>query len=99
MDDDYGMSPQQLFEKYIVSGPAQWVSTPFAMRVDSIDKESMTVEGTVTATNSAPCWFHVGERVTVRHLHDEVWRMTSEADDHGQAVFLGADYGGIGIGS
>ena len=91
--------PSELFATYITPGKILDYPGWFRMSIDTVDPHHISAEGTVLFTNDYPCWFHVGEKVHLMHISDEVWRLTSDLDDHGQAVFLGEDYNGVGIGS
>ena len=95
---DYKATPRELFERYLLKNTAIGYDD-FQVVLTETNRDTLIAQGVVTKTTGESCWFHVGEKVTIKHNGSECWRMTSEDDDHGQGVYLGAEYGGIGIGS
>lgn len=94
-----GFSPSELFGAYVVDGSEITNGDAFAMVVTSVDLDNLTATAIVTKTHGDRCWFHVGEPVHIGMSPCGACRVTSDLDDHGQAMFFGAEYGGIGIGS
>ena len=90
----------QLFERYLKVGCAIGYKPDFEVVLTDANSETLVAKGVVTKSHSQPrTWFFPGEIVTIDPLGNNIWRMTSEDEDHGQAIFLGADFGGVGIGS
>lgn len=85
----------ELFAAYFKVGDV--IKGVVNIRIDAINTEDLSATGTCVGERNFG--FNEGEQVTFVHLYDEIWRVTSERNDHGHAVFCGNDYGGISIGS
>lgn len=92
------MSSVEKFSNYIQAGYMLNDGYNFDVFITEVNATERTATGVVLATHD---WFHVGETVYIEMFEhdDDVGRITSELDDHGQALFLGVAYGGISVGS
>lgn len=67
------------------------------IRIDSMNLETLVAYGTVVDEDADG--FFNNEVVKFKPYGGEIWRVISDRNDHGHAVFVGEDYGGISIGS
>lgn len=90
------MEDVELFKRYFVVGKiyGSWCQ----LRIDTINADDLSATGTSMIDGGG---FEDGEKVIFHHCYSEIWRATSERNDHGQGIFLGEHYsdGGFGIGS
>ena len=91
------IKPEELFKKYFVVGEILKGVVVVYIRIDRLDDATLTAYGTVVDDDGDG--FDNNEPVTFEHLGNEVWRVTSEANDHGHPVYLGEEWSGVSIGS
>jgi hypothetical protein len=89
---------ERLFAQYFIVGAVYGDPNFVQVRIDSIDPSNLSATGTSLSKGNG---FREGEAVFFTHVDEEVYRVTSERNDHGHPVFLGEGYsdGGFGIGS
>ena len=91
-------TPKELFVKYVKGDTLIGDLSRTAIMLFGADPDTLTATGEVTASDGC---LRISDHVDITHIHDEVWRITSQAvaDDHGEPMFLGEEYGGLSIGS
>ena len=98
LDEDE--SSEELFEKYLSPvGKILDDGREFRAIITFVDSDKLFAKAKVLSTYKSNYWFEIDEEVMIEHVGNEIWRMTSDDNNHGQAVFLGDLYDGFGIGS
>jgi hypothetical protein len=91
------MTAEENFNKYLnkigeIVGDEGYVT----FKILNINKKKLTAIAKIV---SCPDYFgfYKDETVHLVKVDDEVWRMVNKKNKHGQAVFLGEYFGGIGF--